>query len=100
LTDGINEILAPEGIEVGTIARFPGRQDLFVLVNAQMSEARLRPGQRSKDKLLGFNDWISVNNAVNDILDQHKFYAVVKSTKFIVRVGKRRRDNYDGGRSF
>ncbi len=100
LTEDVNTILLEKGIKVGGVHRFPGRQDLFLLVDAEMLEARFRPGQRSMDKLLGFQDWIHVNDAVNDMLDGHKFYAVVKSTKFIVRVGKRRRTDYEGGRSF
>jgi hypothetical protein len=100
LTEDVNVVLLNHGIKIESISRFPGRQDLFILINAQMLEARLRPGQRSKDKLLGFQDWICVNDAVNDVLDGHRFYAVVKSTKFIVRVGKRRRTDYEGGRSF
>ena len=100
LTDSLNTILNVNGMKAGGIHLFPGRQDLFILVDVMMSEPRLRPGQRTKDNLLGFGDWIKVNDAVNDVLDDHKFYAVVKSSKFIVRVGKRRRNSYEGGRNF
>ncbi len=100
LTEDTNIILADQGIKIGGIRYYPGRDNLFLLIDAEMIESRLRPGQRSKDILLGFDDWVHVNNAVNDVLDGHKFYALVKSTKFIVRVGKKRRTDYEGGRSF
>lgn len=100
LTDDINKKLEEHEIIVGGIFKFPGKQDLFILVDAEMRNERIRAKQNSKDKMLDFDDWIKVNNAINDVLDDHKFYAVVKSSRFIVRIGKRRREDYSGGRTF
>jgi len=100
LTETMNQMLAEHGMKSGGIHFFPGRDDLFVLVDVEMIEPRIRPGQRSKDCLLSFPDWIIVNNTVNDVLDKFKFYATVKSSKFVVRIGKRRREDYKGGRRF
>jgi hypothetical protein len=99
LTKDINDALAEKGLVCGGIHRFPGKQDLFVMIDIEAIEPRIRAGKRQKDKLLGFEDWVFVNDVVNDTLDKYGIYGVVKSTKYVVRVGKRRRQTYEGGRA-
>jgi hypothetical protein len=100
LRDGINTELSQHNLKVGVVGAFPGRPELFVLAKFESTIARQRYGGRGKDKLLGFEDWIKVNNAVNKVLNDYGFYAHVKSGKFIVRIGKKCREDYTGGRTF
>jgi len=88
--DRVNAKLKEYEISV-RLSPFPGRDDLFLLTKAEKQ-------RKSDDKRLSFSDWKFLNDAVNDMLDELRLFAIVKSSKFVVRYGFKRRVDYSGGR--
>jgi hypothetical protein len=89
MTDAVNEDLKQHGIQVKGICKFPMKSDTFILVDALLSEPREHG--RIKSDLLGPDDWLFVNQAVNNMLDKFNFCAKVRSRNFMIRDGKRRK---------
>ena len=89
LTDRVNAKLAEHNMNIKGIRYYPMSDDTFLLIEARLSEPRLREGRTNPDTLLAPGDWQHVNQCVNKVLDDLNFCALVRSRNFYIRQGKK-----------
>jgi hypothetical protein len=87
----LREKLEPHAIDAAGIFPYPTTDETFMLVNVRLMEPRVRPGRKVADTLLSTDDWKAVNDCVNEICDEYNFCALIRSSKIIIREGKKRK---------